>query len=67
MLQSISYNAKTELAQIKVEIFRKQCIDAKSNRETKYEVRIKAKRSSDKELKIFKGCGKFYADKKIGG
>jgi len=35
-----SYHAETESAKMKVEIFRKQCIDSKTHRETKYEVRV---------------------------
>ena len=52
-----SYHAETELAQIKVEIFRKQCINAKTYSETKYEVRVKVKKSIDEEYQSFKGCG----------
>ena len=58
-----SYQAEN----IKVEIFRKQCIDSKDSKESKYEVRIQVKKSGDKESKILKGCGEFIADKRLDG
>jgi len=59
-----SYHAATDSAEIKVEIFRKQCIDSKTHKETKYEVRVEAKKSSDSEFQKFKGCGEFIAELK---
>ena len=56
-----SYHAATDSAEIKVEIFRKQCIDSKTHKETKYEVRVSAKNKDDKDFTIFKGCGEFIA------
>jgi heat shock protein HslJ len=58
-----SYQAEN----IKVEIFRKQCIDSKDSRESKYEVIIHVKKSVDKEFKRLKGCGEFIADKRLDG
>jgi len=54
-----SYYAETDSSQIRVEIYRKQCIDSKTHRETKYEVRVSAKNSSENEFQKFKGCGEF--------
>ena len=56
---SSSYHAETESANIKVEIFKKQCIDSKKSSETKYEVHIQAKATSDNEYQNFKGCGEY--------
>lgn len=60
-----SYHANTEAANIKVEIFKKQCIDSKEHKEFKYEVKISAKNSGDTVFTTFKGCGNFIADKRL--
>lgn len=59
---STSYHAETDSVEIKVEIFRKQCINSKTHRETKYEVRVSAKNSSDSKFQKFKGCGEFLTE-----
>ncbi len=64
---STSFHGKTESAEIIVEIFRKQCINSKMHTETKYEVRVKAKRNKDNNYKPFKGCGEFIFDKRLNG
>ena len=60
-----SFHGNTESAEIIVEIFRKQCINSKMHRETKYEVSVKAKKSRDNNYKPFKGCGEFIVDKRL--
>lgn len=57
-----SYHATTDSVEIKIEIFRKQCIDSKTNKETKYEVRVSAKNNDDNDFTIFKGCGEFLTE-----
>ncbi|MCF6270634.1 MAG: hypothetical protein L3J41_13050 [Melioribacteraceae bacterium] len=58
-----NYNAETESAQIKIEIFKKQCIDSEEYKEFKYEVRVQAKNTADDDFQLFKGCGEFLANK----
>ncbi len=61
-ISATSYNAKTDSAQIKVEIFRKQCINSKTDTETKYEVRVIAKRNEDNNYTKLKGCGSYLLE-----
>ncbi len=61
---TINYNAESESAHIKVEIFKKQCIDSQESKEFKYEVRVKAKYKADNDFQLFKGCGEFLTDKR---
>ncbi len=61
-ISATSYNAKTDSAQIKVEIFRKQCINSKTHTETKYEVRVVAKRNEDDNYTKLKGCGSYLLE-----
>ena len=62
-----SFHAKTDSSTIRVEIFRKQCIDSKKRSEFNYEVRVKAKNNGDKDFTEFKGCGIFIPDKRLNG
>ena len=58
-----SYYAETESVEIKVAIFKKQCIDSKESREFKHEVRVSAKNNVDDSFTTFKGCGDFVVNK----
>jgi uncharacterized membrane protein len=62
-----SYHAETESATIKVEIFRKQCINSKNHSETKYEVRIQAKKNDDLDFISFIGCGEYIVESNFSG
>ena len=66
-IAATSYHAETESAIIKIEIFRKQCINSKTHSETKYEVRVSAKSNGDSQFTSFKGCGSFLSDKRLSG
>jgi len=54
-----SYHATTNSNEIKIEIYRKQCLDSKKHSEFKYEVMVGIKKISDDEYVKLKGCGEF--------
>lgn len=58
-IDATSYHAKTELAEIKVVIFRKQCLDSKEHKEFKFEVKVATKNKGDENFSNFTGCGEY--------
>lgn len=61
----VRYAATTEKGTLTVQIRKTECINDMSGEKSDYQVTIDTKYAADKEVKIFKGCGRYLSDYRI--
>ncbi len=61
------YNARTEQGELIVTTIKEDCQDNMSGEEFDYKVVVEAKNLSDKDYKLFNGCGKYLYDFRLNG
>lgn len=56
---TITFNSENDNETIKVALVEEECVDGMSGKKNSHKVEVSIKRNSEKDSKIYKGCGSF--------